>query len=118
MTDTAPATPAAPADTTPRADRSGWLWVSAGVLAALTVVQGAGLLDRPAYAEMSSQKSSYAMMTTDGGSDEILVVLDDRNETLMVYRVENRQRVDLLDREALPEVFARARQQAGYPVRP
>ena len=37
--------------------RGGWLWISAGVLAALVVVQGAGLLDRPALAEMVSERS-------------------------------------------------------------
>lgn len=97
--------------------RDGWLWVSAGVLAALVVVQGAGLLDRPAIAEMSTHKSGYAMMTTDGGAEEVLVVLDDRNESLLVYEVENRTRLVLQDREALPDLFARARVAAGYPER-
>lgn len=97
--------------------REGWLWVSSGVLAALIVVQGAGLLDRPARAEMTTNKSGYAMMTTNGGDQEILVVIDDRNEALMVYQVENRDRLILQDRENLPELFLRARVQAGYPAR-
>ena len=98
--------------------RGGWLWVSAGVLAALVVVQGAGLLDRAASAEMVSNKSGYAIMTTDGGSEEIAVVIDERNETLLVYSIENRRRVVLQDRQSLPEMFTRARQQAGHPARP
>ncbi|MFK7882661.1 MAG: hypothetical protein AB8F26_00570 [Phycisphaerales bacterium] len=98
--------------------REGWLWVSAGVLAALVIVQGAGLLDRPAYAEMTASTSAYRMMTTDGGSDEILVIIDDRNETLLVYHQQNRQRISLIDRESLPELFVRARTKAGFPPRP
>lgn len=98
--------------------REGWLWVSAGVLAALTIVQGAGLIDRPAYAEMTASASGYRLMTTDGGSDELLVVIDDRNETLLVYRQENRQRISLVDRESLPDLFRRARAKAGLPPRP
>lgn len=98
--------------------RGGWLWVSAGVLAALTIVQGAGLFSQPAYAEMTASTSAYRMMTTDGGSDELLVIIDDRNETLLVYRQENRQRLSLVDREDLAELFVRARTKAGYPPRP
>ncbi len=98
--------------------RGSWLWVSAGVLAALTVVQGAGLLDRPAYAEMSSSTTGYTVMTTDGGTDEIVVVIDDRQEALLVYRHQNRERIQLLDREPLPELFTRARANAGLPARP
>jgi len=98
--------------------QGGWLWVSAGVLAALTIVQGAGLLDRPAYADMVADTSGYTIMTTDGGTDEILVVIDDRQETLMVYRHQNRERLQLLDRESLPDLFTRARANTGLPPRP
>ena len=94
---------------TRQSQRGGWLWVSAGVLAALVLVQGAGLLDRTAHAEMSVLNSSYSLMTTDGGNDEIVVVIDSRQETLMVYRVFNRQRLELLEREDLGALFTRAR---------
>jgi hypothetical protein len=115
-------TPESPAAETPHAAaparESGWLWISAGVLAAFTLVQGAGLLDRTATAEMVTQKAGYTMMTTSGGSSDVIVVLDDRNEVLMVYSVENRRQVVLQDRQPLPELFQRARQQAGLPPRP
>lgn len=104
-----------PSGTDPRA---GWLWVSAGVLAALTIVQGAGLLDRPAYADMTSNTTGYTIMTTDGGSDETVIVIDDRQEALLVYRHQNRERLQLLDREPLPELFTRARANSGLPPRP
>ncbi len=121
MTNHQPTPESLPAETAPAAAparESGWLWISAGVLAAFTLVQGAGLLDRTATAEMVTQKSGYTMMTTSGGSSDVILVLDDRNEALMVYSVENRRQVVLQDRQALPELFQRARQQAGLPPRP
>lgn len=92
--------------------RGGWLWVSAGVLAALIVVQGAGLLDAPAHAEMAITSGSYTMVTTDGGNDEILAVVDSRQESLMIYRSFSNNRVQLLDRENLATLFERARARA------
>lgn len=89
--------------------RGGWLWVSAGVLCALILVQGAGLLDSTARAEMASSNGAYAMMTTDGGNDEILVIVDSSQESLMVYRADRNQGLQLLERENLGELFVRAR---------
>jgi hypothetical protein len=100
------------------ARHAGWLWISAGVLAALTLIQGAGLLDRPAMAEMVAEKSGYVVMTTDGGTNQILAVLDERNEALMIYSVANRRQILLQDRQSLPEMFVRARANAGLPPRP
>lgn len=101
-----------------RQGRGQWLWISAGVMAALVVVQGAGLLDRPAMAEMTASAGGYTMMTTDGGSNEVGMVIDERNETLLVYSVKNRREVRLENRQSLPELFTRARAQAGHPPRP
>lgn len=103
---------------TGREGRGQWLWVSAGVMAALVVVQGAGLLDRPAIAEMTASAGGYTIMTTDGGSNEVGLVIDERNETLLVYSVKNRREVRLENRQSLPELFTRARAQAGHPARP
>lgn len=97
---------------------AGWLWISAGVLAALTLIQGAGLLDRPAMAEMVAEKSGYVLMTTDGGNNQILAVLDERNETILIYTVANRRQILLQDRQPLPEMFIRARAAANLPPRP
>lgn len=93
-------------------DRAGWLWVSAGVLAALIVVQGAGILDTPAHAEMTSASGSYTMMTTDGGNDELLFVVDSGHESLLVYRTDRSQGMQLLEREDLAGLFTRARARA------
>jgi hypothetical protein len=90
----------------------GWLWVSAGILAALIVVQGGGLFESKAYAEMSTTSGSYSMMTTDGGNDEILVVVDSRQESLMVYRSMNGTTLEMLEKEELSSLFSRARARA------
>lgn len=87
----------------------GWLWVSAGILAALIVVQGGGFFESQAQAEMAVNSGSYSMMTTDGGNDEILVVVDSRQESLMVYRTVNNNNLELLEREELSSLFSRAR---------
>ena len=97
---------------TQQRERSGWLWLSASVLAALIVVQGAGMLDTPAHAEMTSTSGAYTLMTTDGGNDEILVVVDSSQESLMVYKSDRNQGLQLLEREDLTGVFARARARA------
>lgn len=92
--------------------QGGWLWVSAGVLAALILVQGAGLLDSRASAEMAISSGAYAMMTSDGGNDEVLVVVDSSQESLMVYRSDRNLGLQLLEREDLNGLFERARARA------
>jgi len=62
-----------------------------------------------ARAEMVSGSGGYTVMTADGGTDEVLLVLDERNEELFVYRVENQRSVDLQERVSLTKLFADAR---------
>lgn len=95
-----------------QARQPGWLWVSAGVLAAMIVVQGSGMFESQAGAEMSTTSGSYSIMTTDGNNDEILVVVDSRQEALMVYRTLNINSLVMLEREELSSLFTRARAQA------
>jgi len=99
-------------NTTTQARQPGWLWVSAGVLAAMIVVQGSGMFESRASAEMSTTSGSYSIMTTDGNNDEILVVVDSRQEALMVYRTLNINSLVMLEREELSSLFTRARAQA------
>lgn len=90
----------------------GWLWMSAGILAALIIVQGGALIESPAIAEMATTNGSYSIMTTDGGNDEVLVLVDSRQESLMVYRVVNGHDFRMLEREELSSLFTRARARA------
>ncbi|PHQ81278.1 MAG: hypothetical protein COB69_04540 [Phycisphaera sp.] len=94
------------------------LWVTAMLIAALTVVQlgrrgGSSPFEQRALAEMVSSVGDYSIMTTDGGNEELLFVLDNRNEQLLVYRVDQQKALILLAREELDNVFSSARSKLG-----
>lgn len=88
-------------------------WLALGIMFGALVLArtgpGAGGV---ALAEMVSSEGVYTMMTTDGGNDEVLVVVDSSEETVMVYRVSPSGGLELLEREALDEMFTRARAQS------
>lgn len=88
------------------------LCLSAAALAGLIVAQGAGLFDSRAVGEMAISSAGVTMMTTRSGNTEPLFVVDDRTETLFVYKHE-RGRLELWSKHSLPELFARARSSAG-----
>lgn len=99
------------------------LWASAFVLAGLILVQmrlastvhaapplfGQNSL---ANAGMVSSAGGYTVLTSDVGNEDILIVLDSRNEELFIYHVENQSSVQLLERQTLPALFAEARTRA------
>jgi len=93
----------------------GWLWASAAALTALVLLATTGAFDRSAHAEMTATTGGYTALTTDGGSDEVLVVTDDRSESLMVYQVLSGKKLELLDKHELPDLFRAARTQFGQP---
>jgi len=105
--------------TTPRHSiNANVLWISAIALSALVIVQlghrlGAGSVEQSALAEMVASVGDYSIMTTDGGNEEMLFVLDNRNEQLMVYKIGQQQSLVLLAREKLSDVFASARNKLG-----
>ena len=92
--------------------RGSWMWLTAGVLMGLIVLQGGGFFESTAKAEMSTVSGTYSVMTTDGGNDEIMVVVDSRQETIMVYRTFNNNKLSLIERENLSSLFTRARARA------
>jgi hypothetical protein len=49
------------------------------------------------------------VLTAGAGNEDVLVVLDERNERLMVYRTDARQGVQLMQQIPLQELFAEAR---------
>lgn len=96
-----------------RRDPLGSWWTTAVlVLLALFVVRGAGPGLPEAFAEMTAVQGSYTLMTTDGGNDEVLVVIDSREEMVLVYRIDQGGKLALQERERLSELFARARARA------
>lgn len=84
------------------------MWASAFVLAGLLLSQAGRITNTPASAEMVSQSGQYTALTARSGSEEVLVVLDERNEKLFVYRVHNQERVDLHEKHDLDALFRTA----------
>jgi len=93
------------------------LWSSAFVLAALVIVQAGRLPGNPAYAEMGVESGGYTLVTIDAGRgedcdpEELLFVIDSRDEMLLVYEIEDaRQRqVILRGGGSLRNLFQNAR---------
>lgn len=113
----------------PTTDR---LWWSAGLLAlACAFLLGRGWDGRAsaepdplsllgvarAQAGMVSRVGSLSVLTCEVGNEEVLVVLDNRGEQMLVYRVENMSTATLTQRVSLPRVFLDGRLRAqGRPA--
>ncbi len=96
------------------------LWASALVILAMLITQAG-----QRWAESAAQASDVAtigdltILTADSGDNEdILAILDRRNETLFVYGVRNRQSVELFDSYDMSRVFMDARVAAGLAPAP
>lgn len=74
----------------------------------IATVAGRGLPVARAAAEVA-QSGDYTALTCDGGNGDILVVLDGRTEQLFVYKVQNQNAVNIVQREDLGRIFADAR---------
>lgn len=89
------------------------LMVLAALLAGACVLRAASLVTRPAHAEMVSNiAGELTTMTVDGGSEDILLVLDNRTERLLVYKTGSGG-MELFTGEPLRELFTRAK--ASFP---
>lgn len=94
------------------------LWASAFVLAALVIMQAGRLPGNTANAEMAVDRGSYTLMTCDSGKggdtrpDELLYVIDSREQTLLIYEIEDARKKQILLRDggSLDNLFTRARQ--------
>lgn len=81
------------------------LWASAFFLAAMVIIQAGKLPGNPAYAEMGVSHGGYTLMTINSGRggdtdpDELLLVLDSRSETLLIYEVEDAQKEQIFLRD-------------------
>jgi len=95
-----------------RAHPPAWaLWASAFVLMGLILTQADRVGGGRALADMvaSTPGGAYILMTTEGSGEEILSVIDTRNERLLMYAVVNQREIQLLERQSLPELFRSAR---------
>ncbi len=93
------------------------LWASAFVIAALIIVQAGRLPGGAAYAEMESGVGDYTILTARTGKGpetrpyEALFVIDNREQVLMVYDMEDAQRGTIVVRGggSLENLFLNAR---------
>ncbi|MCB9844988.1 MAG: hypothetical protein H6811_03235 [Phycisphaeraceae bacterium] len=98
----------------PRATTDASLWASACVILAVILAMAARPGGSAAKAEMVSAAGGFTIMTANGGTDEVLLVLDDRNEELYVYRVSNNA-VEFAAKQSLSKLFMDARASARTP---
>ncbi len=106
------------ARTSTRSRAESLLLLSAGVLlacAAWAWLAGpfSALRGTPAIADVAVTGSDHGLLASDGGGDDILIVLDQRNEELLLYRPMNGRTVDFRGRFTLRQLFADARANNG-----
>jgi uncharacterized membrane protein len=85
------------------------LWASAIALGALIVFQAGGLTGNVAMAEMVSHAGEFTLLTTDSGTEEVLVVLDNRSEQLMVYHIRAQKTLEMMQNVSVAKMFESAR---------
>ncbi len=93
------------------------LWASAFVIAALAIVQAGRLPANSAYAETAAESGDYTLLTVRSGKgpedrpNETLWIIDNREQVLMVYELEDAQRGTLTVRGggSLHNLFLQAR---------
>lgn len=100
------------------ADRNGAgspaLWASAMVIFAMVIAAaGARFGGSQARADVATVGDIVTTNIRSGADEDVVAVLDSRSEIMLVYRVENRVRVELVQSLKLPEVFAEAKGQQG-----
>lgn len=79
------------------------------LLAVLLGVLISPLVNEPARAEMVSETGHLVTMTAHGGNEDLLLVLDNRAEQLTLYKVGQKNTLDMVQKVDLPELFSSAR---------
>ncbi len=100
----------------PRFDASaGALWASFVLVLALVIVQASRLgSGNPAYAgELGTVGQMTALTVAGGPNEEVLMLLDKREELILVYGIQGGRSVQLLQVEELGALFNQARSAAG-----
>lgn len=78
-------------------------------LAVLLGVLISPVVNQPARAEMVAETGHLVTMTAKGGNEDILLVLDNRAESLHLYKVGQQNSLEMVQRVDLPELFSSAR---------
>ena len=107
-------TPAATPTQSPSATRSS-VWLGLGIGLALGVLASTLLRPAPVQAGMLEVSSSgdVVALTTDGGTGDVLMLIDQRSEQVMVYHVRSQTDLQFLQRYSLRELFTSAKLQFG-----
>ena len=93
------------------------LWVLAGILIGIALFRGddsnaqsviKGMANR-ANAGMVSHSGNYAVLTSESGNEDLVVILDQRTESVLVYRGDVQKGIELQQRVSLPRTFEDAR---------
>ncbi len=66
-----------------------------------------------ARADVAAWGGDFAALTTDIGSEDLVVVLDQRAEQLLLYRVRNQNAIEFAGRQSVADLFLEARRSAG-----
>ncbi len=92
----------------------GALWASAFILAGLVVMQAGRLgAGSQAQADVVNFAGVTALSATTGDGSSVVLVLDDRTDNVLVYGLENRNRVELYQNLKVSELFAGSQQRQG-----
>ncbi len=99
--------------------------IGAGLLVGVLIGISGMLAFRPAPANATlnmmdvGTSGDITALTTDGGSDDVLMLIDQRAEQLLVYHVRAQNDLQFVQRYALRELFTNGRLQFGSkPVSP
>ena len=91
------------------------LWTSAFLIMAMILTQAARLgAGSPALAGNVATSGDLTVLTADAGdAEDILMVLDRRTETLLIYGARDRRSIELHETHDLSRVFSDARGASG-----
>lgn len=91
----------------------GWYGVGPRGAASIVLAQPIPGLDTSAGARgMVSHAGGFVVLTSEAGNEDLLVVLDQRNEELFVYKMEQQNSLQLTQRLSVSQLFVEARTRA------
>jgi hypothetical protein len=123
MEDATTSTPSTPAPRRATVLITRALWLSAGVLLGLVLFRSDPLsFGEPifknrgdkSHAGMIGQAGPFTLMTSTASNEELFIVVDGRDEQMMVYKVENGNAANLLQKASLPRLFLEAKSRSGF----
>lgn len=98
--------------TTRRLSPNAALMASALVLVGL-IVTAAGRMGSEAKADLVSGTSSLTALTVEAQIEDVLLVIDNRSEHMLAYKVVNQNSLELFKSYSLPRMFTDARNRAA-----